>query len=142
MPKIFESFVKYSGDFELSLFLDLWLDKSANMPPFKEMFPKDYPAKFNFPNIDERVFKFVEQNLSIGFMFLFGTDEENLTLVVPEEFIEIVHETKRSMAGFHDYCKVYANFYGVCNSETVISKWNMDHGDRTLTKKQGVAAKS
>jgi hypothetical protein len=46
------------------------------------------------------------------------------------------------MAGFHDYCKVYANFYGVCNSETVISKWNMDHGDRTLTKKQGVAAKS
>ena len=54
MPKIFESFVKYSGDFEFSLFLDLWLDKSANMPPFKEMFTKDYPAKFNFPNIDER----------------------------------------------------------------------------------------
>jgi hypothetical protein len=76
LPKIFESFVKYSGDFEFSLFLDLWLDKSANMPPFKEMFPKDYPAKFNFPNIDERVFKFVEQNLSIGFMFLFGTDEK------------------------------------------------------------------
>lgn len=24
------------------------------MPPFKEMFPKDYPAKFNFPNIEER----------------------------------------------------------------------------------------
>ena len=73
-------------------------------------------------------------------MFLFGTDEDHLTLVVPEEFIEIVDGTKRSMAGFHDYCKVYANLYGVCNPETVISKWNMNHADRTLTKKQGVAA--
>jgi hypothetical protein len=104
------------------------------------MFPEGYPARFNFPNIDERIFKFVEQNLSIGFMFLFGTDEDNLTLVVPEEFIEIVDGTKRSMAGFHDYCKVYANLYGVCNPETVISKWNMDHVDRTLTKNQGITA--
>ena len=140
IPKIFESFVKYSGDFEFSLFLDLMFGKYADEPSFKEMFPEGYPAKFNFPNINERVFKFVEQNLSIGFMFLFGTDEDNLTLVVPEEFLEIVDETKRSMAGFHDYCKVYANLYGVCNPETVISKWNMDHVDRTLTKKQGVAA--
>ncbi len=140
IPKIFESFVKYSGDFEFSLFLDLMFGKYADVPPFKEMFPEGYPARFNFPNIDERVFKFMEQNLSIGFMFLFGTDEDNLTLVVPEEFIEIVDGTKRSMAGFHDYCKVYANLYGVCNPETVISKWNMDHVDRTLTKKQGVAA--
>ena len=115
-------------------------DEYANNAPFKEMFPEGYPTKFNFLNIDERVFKFVEQNLSIGFMFLFGTDEDHLTLVVPEEFIEIVDGTKRSMAGFHDYCKVYANLYGVCNPETVISKWNMDHVDRTLTKKQGVAA--
>ena len=140
IPKIFENFVKYSGDFEFSLFLDLMFDEYAGESPFKEMFPEGYPARFNFPNIDERIFKFVEQNLSIGFMFLFGTDEDNLTLVVPEEFIEIVDGTKRSMAGFHDYCKVYANLYGVCNPETVISKWNMDHVDRTLTKKQGVAA--
>ena len=140
IPKIFESFVKYSGDFEFSLFLDLMFDEYANNAPFKEMFPEGYPAKFNFLNIDERVFKFVEQNLSIGLMFLFGTDEDHLTLVVPEEFIEIVDGTKRSMAGFHDYCKVYANLYGVCNPETVISKWNMNHADRTLTKKQGVAA--
>lgn len=73
-------------------------------------------------------------------MFLFGTDEDNLTLVVPEEFLEIARGTKRNMAGFHDYCKVYANLYGVCNPETVISKWNMNHAGRTLTKKQGVAA--
>ncbi|MDD5942855.1 SEC-C metal-binding domain-containing protein [Fibrobacter sp.] len=140
IPKIFESFVKYSGDFEFSLFLDLMFGKYAGESPFKEMFPEGYPARFNFPNIDERVFKFVEQNLSIGFMFLFGTNEDNLTLVVPEEFLEIARGTKRNMAGFHDYCKVYANLYGVCNPETVISKWNMDHVDRTLTKKQGVAA--
>ena len=140
IPKIFESFVKYSGEFEYSLFLDLMFDEYAGESPFKEMFPEGYPARFNFPNMDERIFKFVEQNLSIGFMFLFGTDEDHLTLVVPEEFIEIVDGTKRSMAGFHDYCKVYANLYGVCNPETVISKWNMDHVDRTLTKKQGVAA--
>ena len=140
IPKIFESFVKYSGDFEFSLFLDLMFGKYADEPSFKEMFPEGYPAKFNFLNIDERVFKFVEQNLSIGFMFLFGTDEDNLTLVVPEEFLEIARGTKRNMAGFHDYCKVYANLYGVCNPETVISKWNMNHADRTLTKKQGVAA--
>ena len=140
IPQIFKSFVKYSGDFEYSLFLDLMFDKYANDTPFKEMFPEGYPARFNFPNIDERVFKFVEQNLSIGFMFLFGTDEDNLTLVVPEEFLEIVHETRRSMAGFHDYCKVYANLYGVCDPETVISKWNMDHGDSHLTKSQGIAA--
>ena len=140
IPKIFESFVKYSGDFEFSLFLDLMFGKYADEPSFKEMFPEGYPARFNFPNMDERIFKFVEQNLSIGFMFLFGTDEDNLTLVVPEEFFEIARGTKRNMAGFHDYCKVYANLYGVCNPETVISKWNMNHADRTLTKKQGVAA--
>ena len=140
IPKIFESFVKYSGDFEFSLFLDLMFGKYADEPSFKEMFPEGYPARFNFPNMDERIFKFVEQNLSIGFMFLFGTDEDNLTLVVPEEFLEIARGTKRNMAGFHDYCKVYANLYGVCNPETVISKWNMNHADRTLTKKQGVAA--
>lgn len=140
IPKIFNSFVKYSGDFEFSLFLDLWLDKSANMLPFKEMFPKDYPAKFNFPNMDERVFKFVEQNLSIGLMFLFGTDEDNLTLVIPDEFLEIALETKRIMAGFHNYCKVYANLYGVCHPESVISKWNMDHGGSALTNSQGVSA--
>lgn len=140
IPKIFESFVKYSGDFEFSLFLDLMFGKYAGESPFKEMFPEGYPARFNFPNMDERIFKFVEQNLSIGFMFLFGTDEDNLTLVVPEEFLEIARGTKRNMAGFHDYCKVYANLYGVCNPETVISKWNMNHADRTLTKKQGVAA--
>ena len=140
IPKIFESFVKYSGDFEFSLFLDLMFGKYADEPSFKEMFPEGYPARFNFPNMDERIFKFVEQNLSIGFMFLFGTDEDNLTLVVPEEFLEIARGTKRNMAGFHDYCKVYANLYGVCNPETVISKWNMDHVDRILTKKQGVAA--
>lgn len=140
IPKIFESFVKYSGDFEFSLFLDLMFGKYADEPSFKEMFPEGYPARFNFPNMDERIFKFVEQNLSIGFMFLFGTDEDNLTLVVPEEFLEIARGTKRNMAGFHDYCKVYANLYGVCNPETVISKWNMNHADRSLTKKQGVAA--
>ena len=140
IPKIFESFVKYSGDFEFSLFLDLMFGKYADEPSFKEMFPEGNPARFNFPNMDERIFKFVEQNLSIGFMFLFGTDEDNLTLVVPEEFLEIARGTKRNMAGFHDYCKVYANLYGVCNPETVISKWNMNHADRTLTKKQGVAA--
>lgn len=140
IPKIFESFVKYSGDFEFSLFLDLMFGKYAGESPFKEMFPEGYPTKFNFSNMDERIFKFVEQNLSIGFMFLFGTDEDNLTLVVPEEFLEIARGTKRNMAGFHDYCKVYANLYGVCNPETVISKWNMDYVDRTLTKKQGVAA--
>ena len=140
IPKIFESFVKYSGDFEFSLFLDLMLDKNADKPPFKEMLPEGYPAKFNFPNMDERVFKFVEQNLSIGFMFLFGTAEDNLTLVVPEEFLEIALGTKRHMAGFHDYCKVYANLYGVCDPETVISKWNMDHGDSHLTKSHGIAA--
>ena len=140
IPKIFESFVKYSGDFEFSLFLDLMFGKYADEPSFKEMFPEGNPARFNFPNMDERIFKFVEQNLSIGFMFLFGTDEDNLTLVVPEEFLEIARGTKRNMAGFHDYCKVYANLYGVCNPETVISKWNMDHVDRILTKKQGVAA--
>ena len=140
IPKIFESFAKYSGDFEFSLFLDLMFDEYAGESPFKEMFPEGYPTKFNFLNIDERVFKFVEQNLSIGFMFLFGTDEDNLTLVVPEEFLEIARGTKRNMAGFHDYCKVYANLYGVCNPETVISKWNMDHVDRTLTKNQGITA--
>ena len=140
IPKIFESFVKYSGDFEFSLFLDLMFGKYADEPSFKEMFPEGYPARFKFPNMDERIFKFVEQNLSIGFMFLFGTDEDNLTLVVPEEFLEIARGTKRNMAGFHDYCKVYANLYGVCNPETVISKWNMNHAGRTLTKKQGVAA--
>ena len=140
IPKIFESFVKYSGDFEFSLFLDLMFGKYADEPSFKEMFPEGNPARFNFPNMDERIFKFVEQNLSIGFMFLFGTDEDNLTLVVPEEFLEIARGTKRNMAGFHDYCKVYANLYGVCNPEPVISKWNMNHADRTLTKKQGVAA--
>ena len=125
IPKIFESFVKYSGEFEYSLFMDLYLGESA---------------KFNYPNMDERVFKFVEQNLSIGFMFLFGTDEDNLTLVVPSEFLEIARGTKRQMAGFHDYCKVYANLYGICNPETVICKWNMDHGDNRLTQSQGVAA--
>ncbi len=140
IPKIFESFAKYSGDFEFSLFLDLMFDEYAGESPFKEMFPEGYPTKFNFLNIVERVFKFVEQNLSIGFMFLFGTDEDNLTLVVPEEFLEIARGTKRNMAGFHDYCKVYANLYGVCNPETVISKWNMDHVDRTLTKNQGITA--
>ena len=71
IPKIFESFVKYSGDFEFSLFLDLMFGKYAGESPFKEMFPEGYPARFNFPNMDERIFKFVEQNLSIGFMFLF-----------------------------------------------------------------------
>jgi len=140
IPEIFKSFVKYSGEFEYSLFLDLMFDEYAGESPFKEMFPEGYPTKFNFLNIDERVFKFVEQNLSIGFMFLFGTDEDNLTLVVPEEFLEIARGTKRNMAGFHDYCKVYANLYGVCNPETVVSKWNMNHADRALTKKQGVAA--
>ena len=132
IPKIFESFAKYSGDFEFSLFLDLMFDEYAGESPFKEMFPEGYPTKFNFLNIVERVFKFVEQNLSIGFMFLFGTDEDNLTLVVPEEFLEIARGTKRNMAGFHDYCKVYANLYGVCNPETVISKWNMDHVDQRV----------
>lgn len=34
-----------------------------------------------------RLFQFVEHNLSIGLMFLFGTDEDNLTLTVPVEFI-------------------------------------------------------
>ena len=125
IPKIFESFAKYSGDFEFSLFLDLMFDEYAGESPFKEMFPEGYPTKFNFLNIVERVFKFVEQNL---------------TLVVPEEFLEIARGTKRNMAGFHDYCKVYANLYGVCNPETVISKWNMDHVDRTLTKNQGITA--
>ena len=89
-----KSFVTYSGEFEYSLFLDLMFEEYAGESPFKEMFPEGYPTKFNFLNIDERVFKFVEQNLSIGFMFLFGTDEDNLTLVVPEEFIEIVDGTK------------------------------------------------
>ena len=125
LPQIFESFAKYSGEFEYSLFLDFLLGE---------------PAKSNYPNMDERVFKFVEQNLSIGFMFLFGTDEDNLTLVVPEEFLEIARSTKRRMAGFHDYCKVYANLYGVCHPETIISKWNMDHGDNRLAQSQGVAA--
>ena len=125
IPQIFESFVKYSGEFEYSLFLDLWHDEYA---------------KFNFPDIDERVFKFVQQNLSVGLMFLFGTDENNLTLVIPEEFDEIARSTKRTMAGFHDYCKVYANLYGICDPETVISKWNMNHSGYTLTKNQGIAA--
>lgn len=96
IPEIFKSFVKYSGEFEYSLFLDLMFEEYAGESPFKEMFPEGYPTKFNFLNIDERVFKFVEQNLSIGFMFLFGTDEDNLTLVVPEEFIEIARGTKRN----------------------------------------------
>ena len=140
IPKIFKSFVKYSGEFEYLLFLDLYLGETANKIIFKEKIPENYPEKFNYPNIDERLFKFVEQNLSIGFMFLFGTDEDNLTLVVPDEFLEIALGTKRHMAGFHDYCKVYANLYGICNPETVISKWNMDHGDCYLTQSQGVAA--
>ena len=140
IPKIFKSFVKYSGEFEYSLFLDLMFDKDADVSPFKGLFPEGYPAKFNFPNLDERVFKFVQQNLSIGLMFLFGTDDNNLTLVVPTEFLEIALGTKRHMAGFHDYCKVYANLYGICNPETVISKWNTNHADRTLTKNQGIAA--
>ena len=140
IPKIFKSFVKYSGEFEYLLFLDLYLGESANKIIFKGKIPENYPEKFNYPNMDERLFKFVEQNLSIGFMFLFGTDEDNLTLVVPDEFLEIALGTKRHMAGFHDYCKVYANLYGICNPETVISKWNMDHGDCHLTQSKGVAA--
>ncbi len=140
IPQIFESFVKYSGDFEYSLFLDFLFGEYADKSSFKEMFPEGYPTKFNFSNMDERVFKFVEQNLSIGFMFLFGTNEDNLALVVPEEFSEIARNTKRHMAGFHDYCKVYANLYGICDPETVISKWNVNHSDNPLTKSQGIAA--
>lgn len=72
-------------------------------------------------------------------MFFFGTNEDNLTLVVPEEFSEIARDTKRSMAGFHDYCKVYANLYGICDPETVISKWYVNHSDNPLSKSQGIA---
>ena len=124
IPKIFESFVRYSGEFEYSLFLDLW---GKN------------PAEFNLPNMDRRVFKFVQQNLSVGLMFLFGTDEDNLTLVVPDEFLEIVRGADRSMAGFHDYCKVCANLYGICHADTVVDKWNANHKDCFLTKSKGVS---
>lgn len=125
IPKVFESFVKYSGNFEFALFLDLWHGGSA---------------KFNLPNMDERVFKFVEQNLSVGLMYLFGTDEDNLTLVVPDEFLKVVDVADRSMAGFHDYCKVCANLYGVCQPETIINKWNVDHRDSVLSNNRGKAA--
>ncbi|SHK91265.1 YecA family protein [Fibrobacter sp. UWEL] len=140
IPKIFESFVKYSGEFEYQLFLIFMLREYRTQLPYNEMFPGKNPEEFNLPKMDDRIFKFVEQNLSIGFMFLFGTNEDNLSLVVPDEFFDIARKTKRSMAGFHDYCKVYANLYGICHADTVISKWNMDHRECSLTKSKGIAA--
>lgn len=140
LPNIFESFVRYSGEFEYSLFGDLWLGESKNSLGYEKFFLGKKPSEFNLPNMDKRIFKFVEQNLSIGMMFLFGTDEDNLKLVVPDEFFKIVEDADRSMAGFHDYCKVFANLYGICNPETIISKWNVNHRDSFLTISKGKSA--
>ena len=137
IPKIFESFVKYSGDFELSLFIDLCFDDFMREEILKKMFFQENENHYHFPDMNMRLFQFVEHNLSIGLMFLFGTDEDNLTLTVPVEFISALKNIDRSMAGFHDYCKVFANLYGICFYESIVQKWNNDHKNQSLPLNKG-----
>lgn len=137
IPNTFTSFAKYSGLFEFCLYTDIWITQDNTITYYQQKLLKNSCCSFDYYATPRRVFKFIAQNLTLGLMYLFGTNEDNLTLVIPMDLMFALHKSERSMAGFHDYCKVLANLYGICDNKIVINKWNSDHPDNSVSFKTG-----